>query len=207
VPSNSAESRRRSGGSFFDRRRWVSIQGAPTPAASIPSLLVRATWISGDAVVLRFARSRKVGIVTEMLLTKAEQVSDEGGPPDYAWSGSPGVDAVVTGLVLAASRRSVVAGATIGPVRLQRGTLRLWRRAGTGASGGEIPRLTRARYCAGKDTDAVAPSRSKATTGLTAPPHSRREGGLCAAIATVLWRLRAIADRASRWGATGRLPT
>ena len=37
------------------------------------------------------ARSREVGVATEMFLTKGEQVSDDAdGPPDYACCGSAG---------------------------------------------------------------------------------------------------------------------
>jgi hypothetical protein len=64
------------------------------------------------------AQLRDVGLKFEMLVADRERGYRDGGAPsdtkrhallDYAWSGNPGVDAVVTALVLAASRRSVSA--------------------------------------------------------------------------------------------------
>jgi hypothetical protein len=42
---------------------------------------------AGALMVPRSALSREVGVATEMLLTKAEQVWDDGAPPGYAYSG------------------------------------------------------------------------------------------------------------------------
>src|SRR5437763_12571676 len=42
---------------------------------------------AGALMVPRSALSREVGVATEMLLTKAEQVWDDGAPPGYAFRG------------------------------------------------------------------------------------------------------------------------
>ena len=51
---------------------------------------IRVSMASGRRP-LPSARSREVGVATEMFLTKGEQVSDDAdGPPDYACCGSAG---------------------------------------------------------------------------------------------------------------------
>ena len=79
-------------------------------------------------------RRRRRSAWPEMRVADAEQGSrtDHSVPSatertllPHAWSGSPGVDAVVTALVLAASRLQLAPRATIGPIRLRRGACAL----------------------------------------------------------------------------------
>ena len=118
----------------YVRRRSGGGMPKPPTALSVMSSAVRddqprlcappVTSATGAAAALASAPGRRPAgagaPITWLPGDEAATCAGEHSRPGYAWRGSPSVDAVVTALALTASRRSVSARSSGGPIRRRR---------------------------------------------------------------------------------------